>query len=121
MIPHPWPALVLALAAYRAVRLLGWDDFPPIARVRAWVVGEGAVSRGSHNAQLNLTAEKPEITVSYRRPLLDHFIHCPFCVGAWLSLIVYLAWLAEPRWTLYGAAPFALSGAVGLIAKNLDP
>lgn len=67
------------------------------------------------------TSEVAEVRPAYRRPTLAHLVHCPFCVGWWLSLAVYGAWLAAPRATLYAMLPFALSGAVGLIAKNLDP
>jgi uncharacterized protein DUF1360 len=104
--PGPFAFVVLALAAYRLTRLAGWDTFPLAERVRAAAVGEYRTVSG---------------TVSYRRPTLDHFVHCPFCIGFWISLGVYAAWLTAPTVTMYGAMPFAISGAVGLVAKNLDP
>ena len=111
MIPAPWHALVLALAAYRLARLIGWDEFPPVAKLRAWATGQytskGPYVDGNH--------------LLYRRPLLEHFLTCPFCQGFWTSVIVYLAWRFAPVETLYACAPFALSAAVGLISKNLDP
>jgi len=94
VIPHPWPALVITLGAYRLLRLLGWDTFPLAVRARAWVIGDNK--------------------------LLTEMFGCPFCLGFWVSLAVYLAWLWQPTGTLYAAAPFALSGAIGLISKNLD-
>lgn len=115
MIPSPWVALVLALAAYRATRLAGWDDFPPIAKLRVWALGESVTARSRPAGQAD------EYVYVYRRPLLAHLVHCPFCVGWWISLATYAAWLLEPRWTLYAAAPFALSAFVGLTSKNLDP
>lgn len=121
MIPGPWAALVLTLGAYRIVRLIGWDDLPPIERFRAWIVGAELVRRGTQASLAGLTSEEPELVWTFRRPVLDHFLHCAFCVGAWLSLVTYLLWVFFPVWTLYGLAPFALSAAVGLIAKNLDP
>lgn len=115
MIPSAWVGVVLALAAFRLTRLVGWDDLPPIARVRAWALGERVEARsrpgGQDDAYLTL----------YRRPLLAHLVHCPFCVGWWVSLALYIVWLWLPTETLYAAAPLALSAAVGLIAKNLDP
>ena len=122
MIPTPWVALVLTLAAYRWTRLAGWDDFPPIYKLRAWVIGE----RWIPASEIQQPGKQPpesdidEVRPAYDRPLLAHLVHCPFCVGWWISAFTYLAWLASPRATLYVAAPFALSGAVGLIAKNLD-
>jgi hypothetical protein len=93
-IPSPWVAVVLTLGTFRLLRLLGWDEFPPVLKAREWLL--------------------------HGRPLLGDLWGCPFCLGWWLSLAVYLLWLWQPTGTLYGAAPFALSGAVGLIAKNLD-
>lgn len=121
MIPDPWTAIILALGVYRLTRLLGWDDFPPVAKVRAWVVGEHVVTTGSTNARMGLTNEPVEVEYSYRRPTLSHFLHCPFCLGAWLCLGTYIAWRLEPSWTLTVAFVFAMSGAVGLVARNLDP
>lgn len=115
MLPSPWVGLVLALAAYRATRLVGWDDLPPIARARSWALGERVEARSRPAGQ-----EDVYVTL-YRRPLLAHFVFCPFCVGFWISVAVYVAWVFEPRPTLYACVPFALSAAVGLLAKNLDP
>lgn len=113
MIPSPWVALILALGVYRLCRLIGWDEFPPIKKIRQRATGE--------TAYRNPTERRDDEILRYDRPILEHFITCPFCLGFWLSLAAYLAWRFEPTGTLYGLAPFALSGAVGLIAKNLDP
>lgn len=121
MLPSPWVGLVLALAVYRLCRLVGWDDFPPVVRVRAWATGCEVVTIGSHNARQGLTGEQVERSFRYRRATLAHFLSCPFCFGFWAGVCVYVAWLYEPTWVLYGAAPFALSGAVGIISKQLDP
>lgn len=121
MIPSAWVSVVLALAAFRLSRLVGWDDLPPIARARAWVVGEKVTHTGSGNAHMGLTADRAGEDVEYRRPTLSHFLHCAFCAGFWICVLEYGAWLWEPRWTLYALFPFALNGASGLIAKDLDP
>lgn len=121
MLPSPWPALVLALAAIRLMRLAGWDDFPLAIRARGWITGQQVKIVGNTNAVLGQTRQQPVEEVTWRRPNIHHLIVCPFCLGWWISLATYGAWLAEPRWTLYGAAPFALSSVVGLVSKNLDP
>lgn len=118
MIPEPWVALVLALAAYRICRLVGWDDLPPIQRIRDWLTGATLSAASSPNA--GYTAEQPAYAWTYRRPLLAHFLGCAFCQGFWISVAIYVCWLEWPQPTLYGMAPLALSAAVGLIAKNLD-
>lgn len=115
VIPSPWVGVVLALAAFRLTRLVGWDELPPVVAARKWVLGESvrAFSRPAH--------QPDEYVYAYRRPLLAALVHCPFCLGFWISLATYVAWALEARWTLCVCVPLALSAAVGLIAKNLDP
>lgn len=57
---------------------------------------------------------------AYARPTLAHLVHCPFCIGAWISLATWGAWVAGQNWTLAASTPFAISGVVGLISKNWD-
>lgn len=121
MIPHPWPALILALAVLRACRLAGWDTLPPLVAARDWLAGAETVTRGSTNAFLRQSADPLEETTSYRRPLIHELLTCAYCLGLWTSGFVYACWLLEPRWTLYGAVPLALSTVVGMAAHWLDP
>lgn len=113
MIPSPWVALVVALAGYRLQRLAGWDDFPPVARLRLWVTGG--------HEYYNATENRDGSIIRYRRPLLSHFLGCAFCLGFWIAVALYVAWRLEPTWTVTCCAPLGLSAAIGLIAKNLDP
>lgn len=121
MIPAPLVLLVLVLAAYRLTRLIGWDDFPPILRLRSRFTGQTQHVAGSSNAQGGLTDEKPTVTWTWKRPLLAHFLACAFCQGFWTSAAVYAVWVGVGHWSLYAFVPLAISGAVGLLAKNLDP
>lgn len=111
MIPHALVALVLVLGVFRIVRLIGWDDLPIVESFRTWVTGRTVYYNSTEGGEV----------YQHRRPLLAKFIECPWCVGAWVSLGAYLAWVFEPRWTIYFLMPWALSAAVGLLAKNLDP
>jgi Protein of unknown function (DUF1360) len=120
VIPSALVLLVLVLSAYRLTRLIGWDDFPPIHKLRARATGETKHVAGSSNAQAGLTDETPRVTWTWKRPLLAHFLACSFCQGFWTSVVVYAVWAAEPHWSLYALVPLAISGAVGLISKNLD-
>lgn len=144
MIPSPWVTIILTLGAYRLLRLIGWDDFPPVLKVRSWLIGEHWVplqddptfsmyatqntvdaARAEARGEPSLPGKQPDseadhVRPAYRRPLLAHFIHCPFCVGFWISVAVYVAWLEFPTETLYALFAFALSGAIGLISKNWD-
>jgi hypothetical protein len=114
MIPSPWIAVVLALGTFRIVRLIGWDDWPYAVRARDWLGGRNERNRG---VKVFATDERG----THTRPVLAKFLACPWCIGFWLSCLVYVLWLFVPTEVLYGLAPFALSAAVGLIAKNWDP
>ncbi len=121
MTPLPsWLELtVLALAAYRLTRLAGWDDFPLAAGTRDFITGAHWEDAEPPPEGAGLTRLVPSETV-YDRPMLAHFLSCPFCVGWWISLALYLCWLWLPTETLYAAVPFAISGVVGLVSKNWD-
>lgn len=111
---------VLILAAYRLTRLAGWDDFPLAVRIRAAATGETWVP--DDDASLpgkTPTSEVPTLRPAYARPTLAHLVHCPFCVGFWISLACWAAFVLWPD-VLYGLGAFAVSGAVGLVAKVLD-
>ena len=93
---------VLALAALRTWQLLANDAV--LACPRSMLVGAlGGVSE----------------PLRFARPLLEKWLSCPFCSGLWISAGWYAAWLLEPRWSLYAAAPLAISAAVGLSARLL--
>lgn len=102
MIPSPYEFALLALAAFRVFRLLGYDTILDRPRERF-------VRRAKH-----------EIPGQYRKEL-DIFFHCPWCLGAWLTLGWWGLWLAWPHATVVAAVPWALSAVVGLVTKNLDP
>lgn len=130
MLPGGLELVVLALAAFRLTRLIGWDDLPPVARARARLLGETPpayeVSQPVWSPELEQfvvmgTPPDDEAEPEYRRELLAEMFHCPFCLGFWVSLGTYLAWAAWPGAVFWAAVPLALSGAVGLAAKNLDP
>ena len=111
-IPDWWQALILALGTFRLVRLVSYDSFPPLVRVRNRVTG----------AEWDQDAgEGGEGEWAYRRPVLAELFSCAYCFGLWLSLGVYVLWLASPAAAVYAAFPLALSAAIGIIARWLDP
>lgn len=136
---HPdFLALVLlGLALFRLTRLVGWDEIT--VDPRRWVTGiadtdynqvaqwvEAAKAHGrdpwsdsagdGHPGSGGLSG-----IISERRYYLAKLVRCPWCIGFWLSVTVWLAWWGEPRVTLFLATPLALSAIVGLVAKNWDP
>ena len=121
VIPSPWVAVILVLGTMRILREVSYGDFPPVERLRNWVMGAHVVRSGSQNALNGLTSEQPTTGVSYRRPTLAKFIQCVWCSGFWISTAVYLGLVFEPRYIIYGLAPFALSSGSALVVKWLDP
>ena len=95
MIPGLLELVLMTLGAYRATRLIGWDTFPPVEAVR--------------------------LRVASRSDLAAELLGCPFCLGWWVSLTVYVLWVAFPTVTVTACVPLAVSASVGLIARNLDP
>jgi uncharacterized protein (DUF2062 family) len=98
-VPGPLALGVLILASFRLWRLLGYDELTEGLRSRltgSWHDGE---------------------EWQFDRPLLAQFVTCPWCLGAWVSLLVYGGWLLWPTASLYVLVPLAISAAVGLIAK----
>lgn len=118
--PSTWPAWLaaatLVLGVYRIARLIGWDAWPPIAALRDRIL-QTTVDRSMTERRPNGEPARRR----YGRPTLAEAIRCPFCAAFWIGLVVYGCWLVVPTETLYVLAPFALSAAVGLIGRNLDP
>lgn len=119
-------AVTIVLAAFRVTRLVGWDEItqPP----RAWLSGvhDRNYSKLAHDIEGLLaegvdpwTARRPPI--SKRRYYVAKLLHCPWCVGFWISCMYAIGAYEWPHATILIAAPFAISAAVGLIAKQLDP
>lgn len=106
MIPDWYELALLTLAVYRVWRLIALDSL--LDRPRAWLL------RGDPPAGY---ASPPP---GYREHLA-YWLSCPFCCGAWLSGIAWIAWLLTPHWTTVLAVPAALSALVALVGSRLDP
>jgi len=106
-VPSPWTTIILVAAAYRIWRLLSEDailDWPRRKIVRLpyrWSEGD-------------------PIPPNYRAVLAE-FISCPWCLGWWTCLAIWLAWQAYPHGVTVIAVPFAISAAVGIVRVKLDP
>lgn len=94
MIPEPWEFALLALAAWRC-----W-----------WLLAEDTI--------LNRWRERAH----GRWPaLVEEFVGCPFCAGAWIAAGWWACWyFASSEWTTVVAAPFALSAAVGIVGAAVS-
>ena len=115
MIPPPYYFVLLVLAAYRAWRLIAEDDV--LERPRHWLV------------RLPSDWDEGDPLPKSYRDKLALFITCPWCAGAWVSLLTYIVYLATlgdwPSSTedvVVGVGVwFAISCSVGLVRSKLDP
>lgn len=106
-VPSPWIALLLAAASFRIWRLLSEDTI--LDTPRRWVV----------NLPKNWE-EGMQIPPNYRDKLAE-LINCPWCLGFWVSLVMWGLWQIDEHWVEVFATPFAISAAVGIIRTKLDP
>lgn len=124
--------VILALLAFRLTRLVGWDEVTAAPRAAL----SGIPDAKYHELAKGVEAQRAEgidvwtddrfrtPPMSERRYYVAKLLHCPWCVGFWISLGVSLAayewWLDVSLLTALALA-FAISAVVGLVAKNLDP
>lgn len=102
-VPTTWEAILLGLAAFRVWRLLAADtilDWPRNRLVRREEFWEGP---------------------DFYREKLDRWLHCPWCMGFWVTMGWWGAWLVWPHATMIVAVPWAISAFVGLVQRNYDP
>jgi len=107
--PEPWAFVLLALGAMRVTRLIGWDSITDPIRSRI---------TGHHHGHHTNKGRRAGSRVD--RPTWMLFLTCPWCLGFWVSVALWLAWLEWPRATLVAVTPFAISAVVGLVVKTLD-
>lgn len=97
-VPEPYALILLALASFRVWRLLAWDTI--LGPYREWLIGRS--DGGS----------RPLIVGRRYRQTLDEFAHCPWCLGFWVTVAWWVAWLCTD-YTLVAAVPWAISALVG--------
>jgi hypothetical protein len=114
VIPDWFEFILLALIAFRFWRLLAEDDI--LEHPRRWFL------------RLPYEWKDGPFPKEYREKWAL-FLICPWCAGAWVSLLTYIAFLGTlGEWPdTFGDVAvglgvwFALSASVGLIRTNLDP
>jgi ABC-type antimicrobial peptide transport system permease subunit len=97
--PDWWSATLLALAAWRTFHLLAFDDI--LDRPRRYI------TRLSPKWK-----EEGDATGEDYREGVANFLTCPFCMGWWIGLAWWGAWLAFPTASVGIAFGFAISAGV---------
>ena len=100
-VPNWYEAALLGLAAWRLFHLVAFDDI--LDRPRRYIT------------RLNKSwRQEGDSTGEQYRAGLASFLTCPFCLGFWMSIGVWVAWLVFPTETLWAAVPLALNaGLIG--------
>lgn len=81
-------------------------------------------------ARLTRLVVSDRLTLSWRQKVIKrfgeqsyaaYFIHCPWCVGMWISVVCSLTWAVYlfpvDQWWLAVPASFAMSHLVGLLSR----
>ena len=103
--PDWWQALLLTLGSWRIFHLLAFDDI--LDRPRRYIT------------RLNKTwRQEGDATGDSYREGLASFLTCPYCLGFWIALYVWIAWLLFPTETLWAAVPLALNAGL-IVAQRL--
>lgn len=126
--------VILALLAFRLTRLVAWDELTAAPRAALSGVPDAKYAALAKRIEdiradgLDPWSYTPpghtQLRITPRRYYVAKLLHCPWCVGFWISLacalVAYWWWLDISLLTALALA-FALSAFVGLVAKNLDP
>lgn len=106
-VPDWYELALLALAAWRVFQLIAHDDI--LDRPRRYVTRLGS----------NWKKDGDPIPKAYREKL-DDWLTCPYCMGFWIGLVWWGAWLIWPYETLVAAVPWVISAGVIGASKILS-
>lgn len=115
-----WNLLILALGIYSITRLITKDSI--IDRQREWFYNkfphEGFTTRiRPTRGEFIVTGDHYYVTVGHK---LGEVVHCPWCMGFWVSGAVFLAFWAWPVTTVFLLVPMALRVIPGMIESVID-
>jgi len=106
-IPSWYEVVLLSLAAWRVFQLLAEDDI--LDRPRRYVTRLGD----------KWEKEGDPVPPGYRVGLAN-WLTCPYCFGAQVAIVWWIAWEIWPHETLVASVPFVLSTGVVGAAKALS-
>ena len=98
-IPDWYEIILLSLAAWRIFQLIAVDSI--LDRPRRYVTRLGKKWEKEGDALPKEYREKWAL-----------FLQCPYCLGFWIGLAWWGAWLIWPYETLVAAVPFVISAGV---------
>ena len=115
-----WPLLILALGIYSLTRLISIDSI--IDRQRDWfylrfphegqTIKIGTEFPGRDRCTFIVTGDHLYVTVGHK---LGELVRCPWCMGFWVSLALFGAFVFWPVATTFVLVPFGLRVIPGMI------
>lgn len=117
-------AVILVLGAVSITRLIVSDTFPPVAKLRQRFLSRfpfaGYVSNKPFPAKYQQMMTSNRSYVAQQDSWLGALIHCPYCIGFWVSLAVVVAWAAWPTVALWGCFVMGTRWLVGALNNRFD-
>lgn len=117
-----WPFLIVALGVYSITRLISIDSI--IDRQRTWLFDrfppDGYTTKNRPNPDrctFIVTGDHYYVTEGHK---LGELVNCPWCMGFWVSLAVFAAFVAWPVTTTFVLVPLALRVIPGMIESLID-
>jgi Protein of unknown function (DUF1360) len=116
--------LILLLGTISITRLAVSDTFPPIAKVRAAILHRfpfsGYTSKAPFRRSISQMRTNNGTYVATQDTWIGALLHCPYCIGFWISLAVTVSWLLAPTATLWGCFVMGLRWVTGATLNRLD-
>lgn len=116
-----WPLLILALAIYSITRLITTDSI--INRQRDWFYdrfpheGYQSKRKPKRGTSTIISGGIYYVTKGHK---LGELVHCPWCMGFWVSAAAFAAFVAWPIGTTFVLVPLALRVIPGMIQSVID-
>lgn len=118
---YGWPLLFLALGIYSLTRLITKDSI--IDRQREWFFHhfppEGHQSKRKPKRGKSIVVSGGQYYVT-EGTKLGELAHCPWCMGFWVSLVLFAAFVAAPVVTTFVLVPLGLRVIPGVIESVID-
>ena len=116
-----WPLLILAFGIYSITRLISKDSI--IDRQRNWFYdrfpheGYQTKNKPKRGAAMQISGGLWYVTHGHK---LGELVHCPWCMGFWVSALVFAAFVAWPVATTFALVPLAFRVVPGMIESVIE-
>lgn len=115
-------ALIITVGVISITRLVTADTFPPILAVRNAVLRRwpyaGFVSDRPISGRTSIRVG--DNYVAQETTVIGSLLHCPYCIGFWISAAVVGAWSLWPTVVLWGCFIMSVRWVTGAALNRFD-